>query len=76
MTWIIAKEPATLLDTWGEVMFVAGIDCGSAQFLIAGGAEYVDEHQSELPNFDNCATSFGSRLPGSSGSVRDASGRT
>lgn len=67
MTWIIAREPATLMDTSGEVMFVAGIDCGSAQFLIDGGAEYIDEHQSELPNVDNCATSFGSGLPGSSG---------
>ncbi|WP_100485548.1 hypothetical protein [Mycobacteroides abscessus] len=47
MTWIIAREPATLMDTWGEVMFMAGIDCSSAAFLIATGAQYFDEDRSD-----------------------------
>ncbi|WP_147378854.1 hypothetical protein [Mycobacteroides abscessus] len=47
MAWIIAREPATLMDTSGEVMFVAGIDCSSAAFLIATGAQYFDEDRSD-----------------------------
>ncbi|WP_235660049.1 hypothetical protein [Mycobacteroides abscessus] len=43
MAWIITKEPAVPTDTWGAIMFVAGIDCSSAQFLIDCGAEYIDD---------------------------------
>lgn len=43
MVWIVASEPVTPTDAWGEIMFVAGIDCSSAQFLIDCGAEYIDD---------------------------------
>jgi hypothetical protein len=39
------------MDTCGEIMFVAGIDCSSAQFWIDGAAEYVNEHRTELPEY-------------------------
>lgn len=76
MDWVIATEPITPDDAWGEIMFTAGIDCSSAAFLIDMGAVYIREDKSVVPNVDGCATSFGSGLPGSSGNVRDASGRT
>ncbi|WP_255788285.1 hypothetical protein [Mycobacteroides abscessus] len=76
MDWIIATEPITPDDAWGEIMFVAGIDCSSAELLIDMGAVYIREDKSVVPNVDGCATSFGSGLPGSSGNVGDASGRT
>lgn len=43
MAWIMAREPIVPMDTWGEIMFIAGIDCSSAQFLVDTGAEYIDE---------------------------------
>lgn len=39
MAWIIAREPLTPTDAWGEIMFVTGIDCSSTQFLIYAGVE-------------------------------------
>ncbi|WP_100480669.1 hypothetical protein [Mycobacteroides abscessus] len=41
MDWIIATEPFVLTNAWGEIMFVAGIDCSSAQLVIDAGAEYI-----------------------------------
>ncbi|WP_255775872.1 hypothetical protein [Mycobacteroides abscessus] len=43
MDWIIATEPITPDDAWGEIMFIAGIDCSSAELLIEAGAEAIDE---------------------------------
>lgn len=44
MDWIIATEPITPDDAWGEIMFVAGIDCSSAELLFGAGAEYIVTH--------------------------------
>lgn len=43
MDWIIATEPITPDDAWDEIMFIAGIDCSSAELLIEAGAEAIDE---------------------------------
>ncbi|WP_396910304.1 hypothetical protein [Mycolicibacterium sp.] len=41
MAWIVAAEPVPALEDVGEIMFIAGIDPSSAQFLVDGGAEYI-----------------------------------
>lgn len=47
MDWIISTEPIVRSDTWGEIMFVAGIDCCSAAFLIEIGAQHLNENRSD-----------------------------
>lgn len=43
MAWVIARVPVTPRESWVEIMFIAGIDCSSAQFLIDCGAEHIDD---------------------------------
>lgn len=42
MAWTVAAEPVAELEDDDEIMFVAGIDYSSAQFLVDSGAEYID----------------------------------
>lgn len=46
MTWIVTRA-TTVIDVLGEVMFIAGIDCSSATFLISTGAQHFDEDRSD-----------------------------